>query len=417
MDKKIVKKRWTIKRILIYSVIAILVLILLGNIIFRDHNSKLLVESKGLVISEVEYNDFQEYISVIGIVKHKETSYIDAVQPGIIEKINTESGNIVKKGDVILKLTNSSLELNVITQESAIYYQLSTIRNSKLQLNQNNLNQLSQLTNFNYQLNLLYPQYKKYKIMLEKNLISQWEFDQVNEQYLMYKRQKELFLTTYYNDSISRVDQLKQIELSEKRMLESLINIRSMLDDLIVRAPINGQYNSSQLFKVGQTINAGDRIGQVDVLGGYVIRVNIDEHYLPDISTGQKGTFEFAGNKYDLIINKIYPTVINNNFQVDMNFVGKAPEVIKSGQNLQIRLELGNLKKALLIPAGGFYEKTGGNWVFLVDENKKTAVKRTIELGRSNPEYFEVLEGLNEGDKIITSSYDLLSNYDVLMLK
>ena len=304
MDKVIEKKKWTVKKIIVLFILPIVFVVLVLSWIFADHSSTIKLEADKLVISTVSYDDFQEYISVLGSVRHKENRFIDAIQPGIIKRVNIESGANVKAGDVILELSNSSLELNVITQESAIYYQLSTIRNSKLQLNQNNLNQISQLANYNYQLNLSEPQYQRYKILLEKKLVSQWEFDQVNEQYLMYKKQKEIFLSTYYSDSISRVSQLEQISMSENRMIESLSSIRNMLDELIVRAPIDGQLSTPQ-YKIGQTINQGARIGQVDVLGNYVIQVNIDEHYLPEISLGKKGTFEFAGSNYELVISKI----------------------------------------------------------------------------------------------------------------
>ncbi len=415
MDKTIVKKKWTAKRILTYSILFVILVIIIKIYVFGDNRSKVYVESSKLVISPVSYGDFQEYVAVVGTVSNKETRYIDAVQPGVIKKVNKEVGAIVKKGDVIIELSNPSLELTVITQESSIYFQISTIRNTKLQLNQNYLSQLTQLTNFNYQLSLSEPQYQRYKVLLEKKLISQWEFDQVSEQYQMNKKQKAIFLSTFKEDSISRASQLEQITLSEFRMIESLNSTRHILDDLIIKAPIDGQLNTPE-YRLGQTLNVGQRIGQIEVLGDYVIQVSIDEHYLAEINIGQKGSFEFAENNYELIISKVYPTVTNNNFQVAMDFVGEIPNGIKKGQNLQIKLEIGNQKKTLLLQSGNFYNNTAGVWVYVIDKEKNIAVKRNIKLGRNNPEYYEVLEGLKEGEKVITSSYDF-GNYDVLELK
>jgi HlyD family secretion protein len=415
MDKIIEKKKWTKRKLIVFVILPSVLAIFLLYLVFSDNRARLKVESDQLVISTIKLDDFQEYIPVIGSVQYKDTRFIEAIQPGTIKKVYKESGNLVKKDDIIIELANPTLELTVITQESSLYYQLSTVRNSKLQLNQNELNQLSQLANYNYQINLSEPQYQRYKVMHEKNLISQMEFEQVSEQYLVNKRQRDLFLSSYRADSISRVDQLSQITLAENRMIESLKSVRQMLDALIIRAPIAGQLNSPDL-KIGQTINAGQRIGQVNVLGDYTIRVNIDEHYLADIKTGQKGSFEFNGKNYTLVINKIFPTVTSNNFQVDMDFKGEFPKGIIFGQNLQIRLELGNLEKSLLLPAGAFYNKTGGSWVYVLDKNGKTAVKRNIKIGRKNPDNFEVLEGLTENERVITSSYDLLSNYDLLII-
>ncbi|NOU19055.1 MAG: HlyD family efflux transporter periplasmic adaptor subunit [Bacteroidales bacterium] len=416
MDRIVKKKKWTTGRIIILSVLLVTLIIIIKILFFGDSRSKIQVELNKVIIATVKNDNFQEYVAVIGTVSNKETRYIDAVQPGVIKKVYKEVGANVKQGDIIMELSNPNLELTVITQESSIYFQISTIRNTKLQLNQNYLSQLSQITNFNYQLSLSEPQYQRYKVLLEKKLISQWEFDQVNEQYIMNKKQKDILLSSFKEDSLSRAGQLEQITMSEKRMLESLNSTRNQLDALIIRASIDGQLNTPE-YRIGQTINSGQRIGQIEVTGDYVILVNIDEHYLADVNIGQKGTFEFAENTYGLVINKIYPSVVNNNFQVAMDFIGEIPKEIKKGQNLQIRLEFGKENKTLLVPAGNFYNKTGGNWIFCLDKTKKTAVKKMIKLGRKNPQYYEVLDGLNEGDMVITSSYDMFGNYEILKLK
>jgi HlyD family secretion protein len=303
-----------------------------------------------------------------------------------------------------------------MVQESSLYYQLSTIRSSKLQLNQNNLNQLSQLATYNYQLNLSEPQYRRYKVLLEKKLVSQWEFDQVNEQYLVYKKQKELFLSTYTSDSISRANQLEQISMSEQRMIESLKGIRNTLNDLTVRAPISGQLSTPK-FEVGQTMNQGTRIGQVYVLNKFELNASVDETYLSRVAVGQAGSFELDGRDYRVKISKVYPAVNNGVFQVDMNFAGEVPVSLTGGQNVYLKLEMSNPYQATLLSLGSFYNKTGGKWVYVIDSGGDRAQKRNIRVGNKNPLFYEVLDGLKEGEQVITSSYDLYKDYDILILK
>lgn len=416
MDRIIEKKKWTKKKVILIILLPLAFILLSFYVVFSDGRVTLKVDTEQLVISTITLDEFQEYIPVTGVVQYKDTRFIEATQQGTIKKIYKESGNQVKKGDIILELVNPTLELTVITQETSLYFQLSTIRNSKLQINQNNLNQLSQLANFNYQIKLSEPQYQRYKVLLEKKQISKWEFEQVSEQYAMNVKQRDLFLSSYRSDSIYRIEQLEQISKAEERMNESLKSVRQVLEALILRAPIDGQLECPEM-RIGQTINEGERIGQVNILNNYNILVEIDETYLTEIKVGQKGSFEFGGKNYNLVITKIIPTVTDNNFQVYMDFEGEISMNIISGQNLQIRLETSNLEKVLLLASGDFYNKSGGNWVFVLDKDGKTAVKKSIKTGRNNPEYFEVLEGLKEGDKVITSSYGLFSNYDVLVLE
>ncbi len=416
MDKIIKKKKWTIKKIVIYSAITIFLIVIFRILVFGDSSSKIQVELTKSIIASTKIDNFQEYVSVIGTVSNEKTRFIDAVQPGVIKSIHKQVGAIVKQGDIIMELSNPTLELAVISSESSIYFQISTIRNLKLSLNQNYLNQLSQLTQVNYQLSLSEPQYQRYKVLLKKKLVSQYEFDQVKEQYLLNVKQKQIIMSSFKEDSISRAGQLKDISMAEKRNQESLNSNRLLLEDLIIKAPIEGRLNTPE-YRIGQSITNGQRIGQIDVNDDYVINVNIDESYLADVDVGQKGSFEFAGNTYGLIVKKVYPSVVSNNFKVAMDFIDQVPNEIKIGQNFQIRLELGNENKALVVPAGAFYNKTGGNWIFCLDKDKKTAVKRKIKLGRKNPQYYEVLEGLKEGDQVITSSYDTFGNYKILILK
>ncbi len=416
MDRALKKKRWSLRMTFLVAGTALGVAVFLYSFIISGGGSKLTVEKGKLSVYTVRRGDFQEYIAVMGKIVPAEIENIEAIQSGTIKKIYKESGDFVQKGDVILELTNSSLELNVMVQESSLYYQLSTIRSSKLQLNQNNLNQLSQLATYNYQLNLSEPQYRRYKVLLEKKLVSQWEFDQVNEQYLVYKKQKELFLSTYTSDSVSRANQLEQISMSEQRMIESLKGIRNTLNDLTVRAPISGQLSTPK-FEVGQTMNQGTRIGQVYVLNKFELNASVDETYLSRVAVGQAGSFELDGRDYRVKISKVYPAVNNGAFQVDMNFAGEVPASLTGGQNVYMKLEMSNPYQATLLSLGSFYNKTGGKWVYVIDPGGGRAQKRSIRVGNKNPLFYEVLDGLKEGERVITSSYDLYKDYDILILK
>jgi HlyD family secretion protein len=218
----------------------------------------------------------------------------------------------------------------------------------------------------------------------------------------------------YKNDSIDRIRQLRAVSTSEKQMTLSLEGVGKILDNLIIRAPIDGQLSTPH-WEIGQSVTQGQRLGQVDILGSYKVRVPIDELYLPKISVGLPSTTTFANKEYRLVITYIYPTIQNGRFEVDMNFDGETPQGIRRGQSLRLRIELGQASEELLLPVGGFYKDTGGNWVYVL-ENDHKAVRRNIKLGRKNSENFEVLEGLKPGDRVITSSYENFGNNEVLIL-
>ena len=416
MDKKIKKKKWTVKRIALYLLGLLFLSFVLYSFLFADKRSKVKVDAEKITFGNVKHGTFQDFIPVTGTVLPIATYYLDAIEGGTIASIEKETGEIVNKGDVILHLTNTSLELNVLSQESILYEQINRSTTTRLQLNQNDLNQQAALAEIDYQLELLKPQYERYKRLFEKQLISEREFEEVDEQYKYYQKRQELTYASYKQDSLSRSYQLNQINASEARMRKSLDGVGKILDNLIVRAPINGQLATPDL-EIGQSIVRGERIGQVDVLDSFKVRVRIDELYLPRVDKGLKGTFRFDNEVYELEIVKIYPTITDGRFEVDTEFTVEQPDGIKRGQSVRIRLELGNSAQALLLPVGGFYKDTGGNWVFVVSKDGSKAERRDIRLGRKNPEYFEVLGGLEPGDRVITSSYDHFGDNEVLLLK
>lgn len=416
MDRKIKKKIWTFKRISLYAVGLLFVSFVLYSFFFADKRSKLNVDLEKITVAEVTYGVFQDFIPVTGTVLAGTTRYLDAKEGGIIQSIEKETGDIVKEGDVIIRLANSTLELQVLNQQASIYEQINRSTTTRLSLNQNDLQQQQRLAEIDLQINLLKPQYERYKKLYEKDLISKREFEEIEEQYKYNKIRKDLTYTSYQADSTARMGQLLELNKSENRMRQSLQGVNMILDNLIVRAPIDGQLMTPD-HELGQSMVRGERIGQLDVLGVYKIRVRIDELYLPRVDIGLNGSFRQSQESYGLVITKIYPTVTEGRFEVDMEFTGEQPESFKRGLSVRIRLELGNSAKALLLPMGGFYKDSGGNWVFLVDENGSRAVRKDIRLGRKNSEFFEVMGGLEAGQKVITSSYDHFGDNEVLLLK
>ena len=414
MDKKIAKKTWTVKRILGYGGGSLLIIFVAYQLIFADRRSKLKVEKDKITIAEVRRGVFQEFIPQTGTVEPSRTVYLDAIEGGQIKRVVAESGAMLKAGDVILELSNLNRELDVLQREAQLNESITRQRDTRLAITRNDLEQRQTLALIDNQLQILEPQYVRQKQLFEKKLISKQDFEKTEADYKYNLQRRKITYEVYKNDSLDRLRQLRELNYSERKMTESLEGVGRILDNLVIRAPIDGQLSRPQL-DPGQSINQGQRLGQVDIVGSYKVRVPIDELYLPRISTGLKATTTFNNKDYNLEIMYIYPTIQNGRFDVDMNFVGDTPPGIRRGQSLRLRIELGQSSEELLLPVGGFYKDTGGNWVYLLDGEGR-AVKRTIRLGRKNTEHFEVLEGLEPGDRVITSSYENFGDIEVLLL-
>lgn len=416
MDKVIKKKTWTTNRIIALVGGGLLVAFFTYSFLIADFRSTLNVEREKLTIATISEDSFQEFIQVTGIVQPINTIFLDAIEGGTVQHVNLESGINVDPGDTILVLSNSNLQLQVLQQEAGLYDQINNVRNSRLNLEQNSLRIKEQLANAQYQLQLLTPQYTRQKRLFDENLISQQEFEATKENYDYEKKRYGLTYESFSKDSVQTISQLSQLNESEQRMWRSLNAVQGILDNLVITAPIDGQLTTIEL-QQGQSINRGERIGQVDMLDNFKIRVGVDEFHLSRITTGLRGSFEFAGQTYALRISKVYPVIANGQFQVDMEFVGDAPTRIRRGQRTRIRLELGDASTALLLDKGGFFQTTGGSWVYKLNEDETKAVRHNIRLGQQNPEYFEVISGLVAGDKVIVSSYDTFGDNEVLELK
>lgn len=414
MDRKIKKKKWTLKRIATYGGIALFVSFVAYQILWADRRSRLRVETDKITISTVQRGVFQEFIPQTGIVEPSRTVILDAVEGGTIKRVVAESGQMLQAGDVILELSNLDRELAVLSQEASFNESITRIRDTRLNITRNDLELQNQLALIDNQLAIYGPQYERQKQLYEKKLISKQEFEQTEANYIYNLERRKTTYQTYRLDSISRIRQLRELDAAEARMTESLDGVGKILDNLIIRAPIDGQLSRPQL-EVGQAVAPGQSLGQVDVVGSYKVRVPIDEIYLPRISQGLHATTPVAGKEYELEITYIYPTIQAGRFEVDMNFIGETPPGLRRGQSMRLRIELGQSSEELLLPVGGFYKDTGGNWVFVLDGSGQ-AVRRDIKLGRKNTENYEVLEGLEPGDRVITSSYENFGNNEVLIL-
>lgn len=416
MDRKIEKKTFSKGAIAAAVLIAAALALFLYTYAFLDTRSSETVSRDQVMIREVIRDSFQEYIEVSGVVQPLQSTILDAVEGGVVQEVFVQSGETVSAGDTLLTLSNSNLQLNVLQQEAGLYDQINNVRNSRLNLEQNNLRLREDLASAETQLDLLRPRFERDSSLYSQNLISLQEFEETRQSYRFQQRRYQLNYESFKKDSLQLQTQLTQLDNSEERMWRSLEGVQQILDNLVVTAPISGQLSTVELNQ-GQSISQGERLGQIDQMDGYKVRVNIDEFYLSRVTTGLEGSFPFAGERYNLVINRVYPVIQDGSFQVDMNFTGETPDGIRRGQTVRVRLELGDQTEATLLARGGFYQETGGNWIYRIDESENRAYRQPIRLGRGNTEYFEVMEGLDPGDSVIISGYNTFSNSDVLLLE
>ena len=416
MDRVIPKKKWSTKRILTITGIACVVLLITASYYFTSGNSRLNVDTERITISEIKKGSFQEFIPVNGIVLPITTIYLDAVEGGRVEQIFVEDGAIMKRDQPILKLVNTDLELSLANQETAVFDVLTQMQNTRNNADQNTIRQLNQMAEVDNALTEAERVYKLNKKLYDEKVIGQQEFRSSENAYHYQLRRKKLTEETLAKDSSSGKMQLGQMRESYSRMQNALTLMRRKVGDLIVRAPVDGQLTSLDA-EVGQSKNKGERLGQLDVLSGFKVRADIDEHYISRIFTGLQGEFTLAGKSYKLSIRKVYTQVTNGRFQVDMEFMDGVPQGIRRGQTLQVRLALGDETQAVLLAKGGFFQQTGGNWIFKLNNKGTIAYKTEIQLGRQNPDYYEVLDGLKPGDKVVTSSYENYGTMQELVLK
>jgi HlyD family secretion protein len=417
MDRVIEKKKYTPKKIAAIAGATLVLVVVLYNLLFAEHSSKLNVDSKRITVGTVENGVFQEFIAIDGAVEPLKTFYLDITEGGRVERIYTDDGRMVEKGDTILKLSNTTLQIDFMTRETQLYDLMNERQNSEITMKQDQIRQLNQLAETEYNLALAERAYNRNKMLFAEKVISQEEYDASKDEYEFHKKRKILGDRSVKQDAKLLDDRLRQLDESIRRMQANINMARNTLNNLYVTAPISGQLSTLKA-QVGESKGAGENIGQVDDMSGYKVRASIDEHYISRIYPGLEGNFDFNGQNYKLKVAKVFPEVQGGTFQVDLEFAeDTTPQGIRRGQTLQIRLNLNDGGKAVLLPRGGFYQSTGGSWIFVVDKSGDHATKRPIKLGRQNPKHYEVLDGLKPGEKVVLSSYESYGNIDRLELK
>lgn len=416
MDRVIEKKKGLKMKHLYIAGGVLLFLLLLYQILMADHQSVFRAEMDKLTVSSVEDGLFNDYITVIGQVEPITTIYLDAIEGGRVEERLIEEGAMVKKGDVILTLENKQLYQTILNSEAALAEKENYLRNTRISFETELIQSRKNLLDNAYRLTRKKRNYEQYEKLYKEDLIPKENYLQAREDFEYETKMLEINKLKARNDSMIRLTSMITLETDLQKMRQMLELVRERLDNLNVKAPVDGQLGMLDA-EIGQSINQGQRIGMVHVLTNYKVNAKIDEHYIDRVRRDLAATFERNAANYQLNVKKVYPEVREGQFKIDMVFTGEKPENIRAGQTYHVKLELGQSEKAVLLPRGGFFQSTGGQWVFVLNENGTEAIKRPIRIGKQNPQYYEVLEGLRAGEKVITSSYELFGENDKLIMK
>jgi HlyD family secretion protein len=416
MDRQIEKKKWPPRRIAAVAGGVLFVAFAVYVFALRPRTSSLNVEKDRLTISTVTRGPFQEYIAVMGNVIPRQTHFLTAEEGGRVEDIYIRAGTMVKKGDPLLKLSNATLALDIMWRESDFFTASNNLRATRLAMEQFELQLRNEINEVEKDLQQETRRHDRTVELYKSQLISQQEYELAMDQYDYLVKKKAITLESQKNNMAIRKAQLDGIEASVQRLDSSLSAARKRLENLVVRAPVEG-FLTALNAEIGESKTMGQALGQIDILEGFKVRAQIDEHYLPRTALDRTGSFTLGGRTFGLAVKKIYPQVLEGRFEVDLEFSGDEPPGITRGQTLHIDLNLSDVSEAVLLPRGGFYTSTGGNWVFLVEPVGKTAVKRMVKLGRYNTDAFEVLEGLEAGDEVVTSSYESFGDIGRLVFK
>jgi len=416
VDRIIEKKRWNLKRIVMAAGGCIIAAVVIYGAINARRGAGLNVKSSRIRTATVTEGDFQEFIPVTGTVIPVNTYYLDAVEGGRVDTVYLEAGSFVKEGEKIIRLANTKLLMDVMYREAEIFQQSNNLRNTRLSMERHSLEIKREILDLQHRIKQQRRIVESNVTLARKKLISEREYQEARDDLEYLERKLELTIETQRQDSIFRMAQINNLEASLARMQKNLEIVKKNMENLVIKAPVSGHLTTLNA-EVGESKQRGERLGQIDILDGFKVRVPVDEHYITRVNTGQKGTFTLSGREFIVFISKIYPTVAEGHFNVDMAFRGEEPNDIRRGQTLRLRLELGDLSRAVLLPSGGFFQATGGRWVYVLNESGDEAIRRDVHLGRHNTEYYEVLEGIEPGERVIISSYNNYGNAERLIMK
>lgn len=416
MDKPIEKKKGIRPKHVVYAAIGLAMATLIYLAFFTDRISTYKVEKDKLIIETVTRDQFNDYITVPGSVEPISTIFLDAQEGGRVEEKLIEEGTMVKKGDIILKLSNPDLYLNILNSEGQLAEKENFLRNTQITMEQEKLSIKRELVNLKYDIERKRRIYQQNETLIKDDLISREEFIRSKEDLDMAVQSKELFEERQKQDSLFRSVNVETIKNDLVNMRKNLAMVKERVKNLDVIAPVDGELGLLTP-EIGQSIARGENMGQVNILTSYKVTAQIDEHYIDRIRTQLTGKLDRQGSEFDLTVRRVYPEVRNGSFKIDMTFQNKMPENIRTGQTYYISLQLGQPKESLLVPVGGFFQETGGQWIFVLDPSESFAVRRNISIGRKNPRYYEVLDGLQAGEKVIVSGYETFGKNEKLILK
>ena len=416
MDRIIEKKKGIRKKHIPYLMGGGFVLAVLLWVIFGNHASTLRVERRGISIVTVERGEFNDFIRVDGQVQPIAVVQISPEEGGIVREKVAEEGAQVKKGDIIVRLANANLELQILDAEAQLAEKQNFLRNTQVTMEQDRLSNMTERLQLDMEISRSRRAYEQQKRLYEEDLVAKELYLKAKEDYELASRKYELVDRRLKQDSLSRRIQMEEMENSLANMRRNLQLVRQRKAQLDIRSQIDGELGLLDV-ELGQNVAAGQKIGQINDLSDFKIQAQIDEHYIDRVHTGLSATFERQGTQFSLAVRKIYPEVRSNKFRTDFVFTDARPENIRSGQTYYINLELGQSAESLLIPKGTFFQNTGGSWIYVLDAEGNKAYKRNIRIGRQNPQYYEVLEGLEAGERVIVSGYETFRGHEILILK
>ena len=416
MDRKIEKKKGIRPKHLIYAAVAIAFVFLLIKILKDANVSTFKVDADKITIEEVQHGEFNDYIRTNGTVEPISTIYLDAEEGGQVKERLIEEGADLKKGDVILVLENRSLYQEIMNSESNLAQKQNMLRQTRISFESSRIESKRLLLNSEFDLIKKKRNFGQQEALYKDELASKEDYLQAKEDYEFAFEMQKINKMKSENDSMIMATEMIQLEEDLTKMQKTLDLVYERLDNLNVKSPVDGQLGMLDA-EIGQSIGRGTRIGQINVLTDYKIKALIDEHYIDRVRAGLSATFERQNSLFNLMVKKVYPEVRNSQFQIDLVFTDERPDNIRTGQTYYINLQLGQPEQSLLVSLGGFFNSTGGQWIYVVDPSGGFATKREIRIGRKNPKYYEVLSGLEAGEKVVTSGYDLFGDNDKLILR
>ena len=393
-----------------------LLMLFIGWLVLGNHAATLKVSSDELTVSEVTKAEFKDYVRTNGQVLPIQVVQISPEEGGIVVEKVVEEGTMVRQGDVIVRLNNSNLDLQILNAESELAEKQNLLRNTQVAMQQDRLNNLTEQAQLEMDTHRKQRTFEQNKRLYEAKLINREDYVQSQEDYLLSAKKRTLVGRRLIQDSLYRTVQMDQMEDNLQNMRRNVMLVRQRKSKLEVRATATGELGLLDV-ELGQSIQPGQMIGQINDLSDYKVQAQIDEHYIDRVRQGLAATFSRGGKQYRLQVRKVYPEVREGKFRCDFVFRGERPENIRTGQTYYIDLELGQPEQAVLIPRGTFFQTTGGQWIFVLDKNGGKAYRRNIRIGRQNPQYYEVLEGLEPGERVVTSGYEAFKDNEVLVIK